>query len=684
MAAPDPNANAVAAVSPPSRQPSPFLLKDNDTIEKYWLDNWTSGFALIVGGSVDIKRVRGAVSEQLERENLQKDIQICVLHASLWGGKGDKHQQPYKYKPRGKFLLLATHTLFTKKYIEIRDKYLMRVFDTCEKHEIHWPDASHQDMGFLRHFGLCDVLVTLSITKAEQQSRREQMKKDFRYFPKFIVEKDDPYPDLDVQKWLARNGQLPFFGLPLPAVDLNDSFWDNLFLCETDDRGIPGQMKVGNEEVLQFNALPLNFLLQKAVMEHRPPHETDALTLALCAVQVVTSRGFAPIFQHKRTLNFDGQVIWRATETAVFLGSFLTAGGRWSKEATLVHLTLQHLNNVPVDELRNLQGRQVRSYLEPWEQRKVWLDWEEKDWSLENLCRQVLAELMRVMVLAHQCLLRDLWQWCENFTNWFQPRELRQTWTWHGLGQFVEDTLRDSATRADKRRCVPIAPTEQSADTLDVDVWSAEPKSTFFQFVFHHPRQWDVETPRLSRDRNQPDEVVLLPSEALAKIGRYYLSHVPRVKQGRYGPTLAFPFRSGSPEEDRLVACVMMRDLVLEHDEDLYGWKTTNMLGLEEREFVADPFIFKREAWECHQSGGHSLCDFDRRMLERESARFGAITFATPPMQFYRPDAKEALQGSQIYVLKRFTTPDLLVLSSCVLGSMPQQARHGPDPWDSA
>ena len=304
----DPNANAIAAVSPPSRQPAPFLLKDNDTIDSYWLNskgkNWMSGMALIVAGSVDIKRVREAVKKQLKQEELEDIIQIHVLHASLWGANEDKHQKPSKLK--GKFLLLATHTLFSKRYSGLRDR-LMIVFDTCEKHEIHWPDASHPDMEFLKHFGLCDALVTLSITKEDQRYRRERMLRDSRYRVKFIVETDDPYPDLDLGKWLARNGPLPFFGLPLPRVAPNDSFWDNLFLCKTD---YPGQMKVENDnEKLRFNALPLDFLLQRAFREHRPPHQA-ALTLALCAVQVVTS-GFAPIFQER-----------------------LLTAGRWSKEAT--------------------------------------------------------------------------------------------------------------------------------------------------------------------------------------------------------------------------------------------------------------------------------------------------------------------------------------------------------------
>ena len=203
------------------------------------------------------------------------------------------------------------------------------------------------------------------------------------------------------------------------------------------------------------------------------------------------------------------------------------------------------------------------------------------------------------------------------------------------------------------------------------------PEPSSFQFVFQNPREWDVVPPRLWRepwrDRNQPDEVLLRPSEAMSKIGRYYLSATPQVKQG---PRLAFPFPSGSLEEDRLVACVMLLDLTLKCHEELGDddWWTRNMLGLEEREYASDAFRFNREARDRHIS----LWDFNRTTLNRRRERWGAITFAMPPMQFYRPDAYEALQWSQIYVLKRFTTPDLLVLSSCILGSMRQQAQQAP------
>lgn len=622
------NAGPSVAMSRPSGQCGPFLLNEGGSIDDYWLDRWECGVALVLAGSIDIKKVWRQVKQQLKEHK----IDIYVLHASLWGGG---YRKGY-CKPKGKFLLLATQTLFSKRFVAVRN-HLRRVFDTCEKHEIHWPDASNPDMNFLQKFGLCDALVTLSITEEEQQRRRRLMEKDHRYQAKVIIQDNNPYPDLTpYQRW-ERAGRLPFFGLPLPTVAPDDDLWDNLFGWEPS----PGYLKVSNDkETLSFNALPLNFLLQKAVMERGcSPAQRTALTLTLCAVQTVTSQALAPIFQHKRALKFDPQVIWQATETAVFLGSFLTAGGRWSKEATLVHLTLQHPSTQSIDELQNLQGCQVRSYLESWEWREAGLDWQQK-MSLEQRCRRLLEEMMRVMTHAHALLLEDLRSWCSDWGIEGGNVPWGHEPTWDGIGEFIEKALQDAATA-----------TERS-------YW-CEPA---FQFVFY-PRQWTAATPRLWR-LEKPDHVVLRSSGAVKKIAKYYLRQDACWEEmGADGEQLlVFPFSSGSPKEDRLVACVLLLDLMLEYDEELddEDWGKLNVLGLSVKEH-------------CDR-----VCTFDRHAT---GAFGGTIAFATPPLQLYRPHAPEAFREKAIYVLKRFTAPDLLVLSSCILGSIPPLALNA-DPWD--
>ena len=155
----------------------PGLLTATGGVEPWWLENCPpGGVALVVGGSMDMREVRGRIKEVLK----DKEIDIYMLHAGLWGRN---------LRPRGKYLLLATKTLFSGTYSNLRNQ-LQFVFDMCEEHKILQPEISSTDMEWLKEFGRCDVLLTVSITAEEQKRRRQVLlrsRRRIRYWPKIEI-----------------------------------------------------------------------------------------------------------------------------------------------------------------------------------------------------------------------------------------------------------------------------------------------------------------------------------------------------------------------------------------------------------------------------------------------------------------------------------------------------------------
>ena len=97
----------------------------------------------------------------------------------------------------------------------------------------------------------------------------------------------------------------------------------------------------------------------------------------------------------------------------------------------------------------------------------------------------------------------------------------------------------------------------------------------------------------------------------------------------------------------------MFLNLLLEHDEDLDNedsgeWQ---LHTVNSREMHDELFTFPSPSWR----------RWSERVVENN------IRFATTPFHFISPGAPEHFEDSAIYVLKRFATPDLLVLSSCII-----------------
>lgn len=92
----------------------------------------------------------------------------------------------------------------------------------------------------------------------------------------------------------------------------------------------------------------------------------------------------------------------------------------------------------------------------------------------------------------------------------------------------------------------------------------------------------------------------------------------------------------------------MFLNLLLDHDDDLEeeDWRQWQLHWRDSRECPEKVFSFHMDFF---------------------SGKTDNIQFATIPLKFFAADAKTFFQGKSIYVLKRFATPDLLVLSSSVV-----------------
>eukprot|EP00435_Cladocopium_sp_Y103_P017445 s3708_g4.t1 len=202
--------------------------------------------------------------------------------------------------------------------------------------------------------------------RAEEQARRWQLLRAFgAYRPRIQIK----FPDETLVKWTLstteiwrRAGRLPFVGFPLPDTCFNDLLWDELYGWGTGQSDIERR----HSEDLSFFCLSLNFLLEEIVNPRRSNFERMVLSLAVCAVQLVSSAGFSHIFQPRRVLAFDLQAVWDITETFVFMDVFLSAGGRWSKSVRLALLALQYMQHEPIEELRYLQRRKYAYYCGSW------------------------------------------------------------------------------------------------------------------------------------------------------------------------------------------------------------------------------------------------------------------------------------------------------------------------------
>ena len=589
----------------------PFLLTEEDQIRPEWLSSWPpGGVALVLGGSVDIRRVRKGVKQPL-REN---DVKVYVLHATLWGEKFRK------FNPKGKFLILSTETLFRKSYKSLRDR-LYLVFDMCEKHEVQRPLLSSPEMEWLQQFGHCDVLVTIDITRREQERRRALLWEE-SYVPKVVVAAETmPNIELSSTQMYQICGREPFIGCPLPGVHPNDTFWDFVFGWSTES----GTFEVHHEETLSFNSLPLNFLLLEATNPRNSKHQRVAAILMVAAVQVVSSRGFAPVFQHGRTLAFNSHVVWDMTETSVFLDCFLTAGGRWSKEAALTFLAWQYTvrRQRRVEMLRNLEGRRFEEYLQP--------PWEG---DLRLRLRRLLEELMRVMEEFQGLLRGQVQLWCDK---WKLQSSLLLDPD-HTIddqqdpnGHVLEAALRNAA--------------EQASNI-------STPNSPGFKFVFP---MCELKRLRLQQVEQANGERFLesWDSAAFRQVLHYRFGRVDyRVEEERgQRSKLVLPFSPGTKQADRLVASVMFLNMLLNHDKDLDDeeWHQWQLHTQDAREDPEEVYKFPRNT-------------------VRDSAQ--SIRFSATPMRFFVPDDPDAhanLLRSRIFILKRFCTPDLLVLSSCVI-----------------
>lgn len=580
----------------------PFLLTDEGTVDPWWLHNWpVGGVALVLGGSVDIRKVRKEVKKPLRSQ----DVSIHILHATLWGEKFRK------FKPKGRFLLLATETLFRKKYSSLRNM-LWVVFDMCEKHERQTPQIHTTEMDFLRQFGHCEVQVTVDITRGEQKRRKDLLFDEnsgrCRYRPKREVN-DDSMADtnlLDCEIWRIC-GCEDFVGFPLPGVHPDDAFWDYLFGWSTDR----GTFQTHSEDRLGFNSLPINFLLREATSGNQPQKRLAAI-LMVAAVQLVSSRGFAPVFQHGRTLAFDSHTVWDMTETAVFLDCFLTGGGRWSKEATLTSLAWQYVfqRRQCVWELRNLDGRTVQDYLDG----EV-----ELRWKLQSL----LEELLRIMDDFHLRLRDELKAWCEKWNLPHLSDDPSILDAPHGpSGEVLEKVMQQAATKAHRVHTPDDVPP--------------------FNFVVP---MCEIRRPRWLRLAEEPNGhfEVRFDGDSSA-FERVHRRHFPG-KGGVQGRI----FNPDSQKGKRLLASVMFLNLLLDHDQDLdeEEWWQWQLHRWHVRE---DPQVMYKFQQCAHGSSGQCT-----------------IRFPTTPMGFFAPGASSRFGKQKIYVLKRFATPDLLVLSSYIL-----------------
>ena len=111
--------------------------------------------------------------------------------------------------------------------------------------------------------------------------------------------------------------------------------------------------------------------------------------------------------------------------------------------------------------------------------------------------------------------------------------------------------------------------------------------------------------------------------------------------------TFSSQFARGSWKEDRLLAATMFLNLLLEHDNDLDDDEDSGHWQLLDSREMPD-----------------KLFTFPSRRFSKGADN---IRFATTPLHFISPGAPSFFEGSAIYVLKRFATPDLLVLSSCII-----------------
>ena len=589
----------------------PGLLTATGGVESWWLENWPpGGVALVVGGSMDMREVRGQIKEVLK----DKEIDIYMLHAGLWGRN---------LRPIGKYLLLATKTLFSGTYSNLRNQ-LFVVLDTCEEHRVLQPEISERD--WLNEFGRCDVLLTVSITAEEQKRRRQVLlrsRRRIRYWPKIeITESSWDARQMSLFDIWDNAGRLPFIGFPLPDLYQKNDFWDYIFGWSN----VPARFGERDGDQVQFNSIPINSLLEGTTNPRHSPQERIALTFAVCAVQLVSCNAFAPIFQYKRALLFDHQTVWAVTETSVFICSFLSAAGKWSKEATLVFLALQHKQQRSVTELVNLEGRTYDYYLQPWE--------EDLSWRF----RKLLEEMMQVMSDFQQHVLTDLHDWCTKYPELGRPPS-NDGFNFQGspesIGRFLESVMRDAAIAASN---------VQTAESV--------PR---FNFVFPMqstrpmPSKCQLHTSRLSRSQARISTTRY--SQAFEKVFKhlFHQSDYPRQE----GDTAVFPFARGSSKEDRLLGATMFLNLLLEHDEDLDNedsgeWQ---LHTVNSREMHDELFTFPSPSWR----------RWSERVVENN------IRFATTPLQFISPGAPEHFEDSAIYVLKRFATPDLLVLSSCII-----------------
>ena len=589
----------------------PGLLTAAGGVEPWWLENWPpGGVALVVGGSMDMREVRGQIKEVLK----DKEIDIYMLHAGLWGRS---------LRPIGKYLLLATKTLFSGTYSNLRNQ-LFVVLDTCEEHRVLQPEVSERD--WLNEFGRCDVLLTVSITAEEQKRRRQVLlrsRRRIRYWPKIeITESSWDARQMSLFDIWGNAGRLPFIGFPLPDLYQKNDFWDYIFGWSN----VPARFGERDGDQVQFNSIPINFLLEGTTNPRHSPQERIALTFAVCAVQLVSCNAFAPIFQYKRALLFDHQTVWAVTETSVFICSFLSAAGKWSKEATLVFLALQHKQHRSVTELVNLEGRTYDYYLQPWE--------EDLSWRF----RKLLEEMMQVMSDFQQHVLTDLHDWCTKHPELGRPPS-NDGFNFQGspesIGRFLESVMRDAAIAASN---------VQTAESV--------PR---FNFVFPMqstrpmPSKCQLHTSRLSRSQARISTTRY--SQAFEKVFKhlFHQSDYPRQE----GDTAVFPFARGSSKEDRLLGATMFLNLLLKHDEDLDNedsgeWQ---LHTVNSREMHDELFTFPSPSWR----------RWSERVVENN------IRFATTPLQFISPGAPEDFEDSAIYVLKRFATPDLLVLSSCII-----------------
>ena len=588
----------------------PGLLTATGGVEPWWLENWPpGGVALVVGGSMDMREVRGRIKKFLK----DKEIDIYMLHAGLWGRN---------LRPRGKYLLLATKTLFSGRFSFLRNQ-LQFVFDMCEEHKVLQPEISSADMEWLKEFGRCDVLLTVSIT-AEEQTRRWQVLSRtpwrIRYCPKIeITESFWDARQMPVRDIWDNAGKLPFIGFPLPDLYQKNDFWDYIFGWSDD----AAHFEERDGDQVQFNSIPINFLLEGTTNPRHSPQQRIALTFAVCAVQLVSCNAFSPIFQYKRALMFDHQTVWDVTETSVFICSFLSAAGKWSKEATLVYLALQHMQRRSVTELVNLEGRTYDYYLQPWE--------EDLSWRF----RKLLEEMMRVMFDFQRHVLTDLQKWCTKYPELGRPPS-NDDFDFQGsaesIGPFLESVMRDAAIAAS-----------------DVETAESVPPFVFvfpMQSTRPMPSKCQLHTSRLSR--SQAGISTTRYSRAFDKVVKHLFdqSDYPQQERGN-AYNAVFPFARGSWKEDRLLAATMFLNLLLEHDNDLDDDEDSGHWQLLDSREVPD-----------------KLFTFPSRRFSKGADN---IRFATTPLHLLSPDAPSFFEGSAIYVLKRFATPDLLVLSSCII-----------------